>query len=517
MPSYGNRRRLSRVVANRDTVTVSGKAKRHGKNADLVAIESIVTLDDLHQALRRNQITELRVGWKDSDFLQSFRAIKILERGLSVNTSVTSVSIGWRFRNKNVLIRLLRALTRHGETLKHLQIVFQHHTWLPEHILRNLLAQQTKLESIDFHNMCVLRKVSPVPGTACQFCCSENDAWLEVDKIGNCVADTVTGKSGKKRCDGRHCVISRVLIHLHNHQELKSIQLVDCFISDDEARRLADFLHIRGGIAKLSLRGNARFLGAAGLKAICQAPIMDRLDLSLCNLGTEDAIIVAKSVAKRPWPLQELLLCGNYRIDLPGLLALTKQSCCNKLNGLNISFCDIGQSKACHVMKSLQELDRSTPLRQISMQGIPVGDEHVAEAIGELLKQNTSLRVVKLNYPGNFVAVASPELAFVLEGMRHNYEVEELRLVDSRPLCDVEYKLRKDIDFFVKLNRAGRRVFLQKAPASLGSGAPASSKPTNSDSEWLEVLEKAGEDLDVLFWIVKKGAERFHRSGRVNY
>jgi len=578
------RRRRTAVAANDAAAPVSTSSTAASPPAD----PAPETLEDLYWALRRNRVTELRIGWRDSNYLQSHRNVHALERALAVNKSVTTVSIGWRSRD-TVLWEFLQVLTRASKRLQltRLQIVLDRGKWIPEHILRALLMQQTGLVELELQSVRVLRRVDSTGLIHKDFCCTDSSEWLSSTPTSTGSTSTVATSAAqhyqrkyrraaaatshsspdkKKNCN--HSVISRVLVHMYHHGSLKSIQLTDCDITDKDAVDLAEYLHIRGGLARLSLRGNSRYLGRRGLRMICQAPVMQQLDLSLCDLDPIDVQVVAASIAKRPWPLGELVLCGNYRMDTPGLIALTAPACCDKLIGLNISYCDVGPVKAKKFLESLwQNLSPSSALQQINMQGCRLRgrDGDVADALRRILQKNSSLRVVKINDPSDPQNMGAPELLHLLAGLEFNYEVEELH-VDSLA-NDQESLIRRDMDFLIRLNRAGRRVLRASPPnpahqqvkrreepltrhstgitnSASGSSHGGSKSPRNvlqvlqqqtarttvrttrqleqqkrkqSDEEWFRVLEKAGadnEELDVLFWMVREGADRFDSNAR---
>jgi len=139
----------------------------------------------------------------------------------------------------------------------------------------------------------------------------------------------------------------------------------------------------------------------------------------------------------------------------------------------------------------------------------------------------------------------------MLAGLRLNYEVEELQFDSLRN--EHELSIVKKMDFFIRLNRAGRRILLspplpghqrinlKRQKCDRGDSAISSVHHINQsrrqishkskmtaqdgrdtrqqvkqkpDEEWFQVLEKAGEDLDVLFWIVRESAERFDANAR---
>jgi hypothetical protein len=436
------------------------------------------TLDDLCSALRHNRTHELRLGYnKSAHFVLGKQSAHMIERALRHNTSVTHVSIGLKNLDKRshrrAVYKILFAVAKYLQRqVTHLQIVLN--DYLSEHVLKTVLCHLTSLVSLELHGVHVLGGSS---------CCCSSETWR----------DSLV-------CD--HNVVSRVIVTSTKSTRLKSLYLHDCSITDHVAMMLSDFLHARGGISRLSLRGN-RQLGSKGLEVICQAPVMDRLDLSLCDLEVRDALAISESIAKRPWLLKELLLCGNYRMDTAGLVSLTVQACCDKIKSLSISHCDVTDYKACKIIENLQKLTDNSVLQKLTMQGSNIGTPEVSEALCQLFALNTSLRVVKLDNPAAPKNFGPPELEDMLKGLETNYELEEFHYDSLRSF--EETKIRMRIEFLMKLNRAGRRFLRRKQPVL----KPQTHKNTNEREEWLSVLEKAGQDMDVLYWIVKESADRF--------
>jgi len=314
-------------------------------------------------------------------------------------------------------------------------------------------------------------------------------------------------------CD--HSVVTHcILPQYHHHKNLKVLALVECDLTDDKVICLADFLHIRGGIAELSLRSNRKLTGR-GLKIICQAPVMKRLDLSLCDLEPPCAEAVAQGIAARPWPVEELLLAGNYRMGSPGLLALTAAGCCQKMVALNLSYCDCKYYRSVMILNALARLDATTTLRRVAIHGMVVGNELVATALQQLLSSGTPLRSIQLNDPKDPKPMNASQLRIVWQGVQQSYDLEEL-LIDSRHTPE-ELQVWHEIDFTLRLNAAGRRI-LRSPP---NEPRVYSGFPVQPVDDWFQVLEKAGNDtqehddhLEVLFWIVREGADHFEQRER---
>lgn len=428
------------------------------------------SLAELCAALKANELEELKLGWKSSDFLTARRSIPLLERALSNNTSVTSVSIGWRKKEKMLLIKALGLIGGHCKELTKLQLVLD--DWIPEPLLLNLLAQQTDLVELDIRMTRVMRRD----------CCREFDRCPVVMQ---------------SVCD--HSVISRVVVRLNNHAALTTLKLMDCNMNDSAAVQLAAFLQERGGIDTLSLRNN-RTLRGRGLAAICQAAVHESLDLSLCDFDGEDAEIIADALAVRETVLGELKLCGNYQIDIDGMLKLTSAACCEKMQALDVSHCGYTDSKAVKTLSALSKLGVSQ-LRRLTMEGMLLTSNEAVRALCQLLSSASSLRVISIDKSTehNQNQIGVQQLQSVLEAVQDNYEIEQLDI--GRHLTLVW----RQIEFYLGLNRAGRRI-LRAQPAVVGRRG---SNAAVDEADWYDVLAGSGGDMSTLYWIVRESAERF--------
>lgn len=439
--------------------------------------EPATNLENLLFLLKNNQVSELRLGWQDCDFLTSKRSALSIARALKQNTSVSSVNIGWKRFSRDSLVIILRAASKYCK-LQSFKLVRD--DWVPDRVLSDLLSSQIGLVNLDLQAVFVLSKQQAI-----EYEGTKRYSWR--------IDPTVDS-----------CVVSQCLVHqYHQLQQMKSLCLVDCQLTDEKVICLADFLHIRGGLSKLSLRSN-RLLTGRGLRIICQAPVMRSLDISLCDLDTEDAQEIAQGIATRPWPVGKLLLDGNYRIGTMGLLCLTRQKVCQKIVSLSMNYCDNKDYQAVLVLNALASLKPDTTLQRIALHGSMAGNDVVVVALEKLLSQSNCLRSIQLNDPQSPKPMKPNQLRRVLSGLRENYEIEEL-CIDSLRYAPEENAIWKEIDFFLRLNTAGRRVVKPEKPLRVYPGFPA---PTQDD--WFQVLEKAGQDdLTVLFWIVRQSAYNF--------
>jgi len=476
------------------------------------------SLDDVVQRLRRNEIKELNLGYIQSDFLHGKRYGNVLEKALKQNHSLKTVSIGWRHSNRDSLVKLLRAIAKHC-CLEHLHLVFD--DWLPVPVLNDLLQRQQKLVTIDLQAVTVLSHKNG------HWCCSpkslnSNGVSLQQQQDRayhqshplvrrSWELEQYSRKEVENACD--HSVITHCILHQYGHHpNLKVLQLVECELTDDKLISLADFLHIRGGVAELSLRSNRKLTGR-GLKIICQAPVMKRLDLSLCDLEAADGVAVAQGMAARPWPIGELVLAGNYRMENVGLLALTAPATCQKIVALNMSYCDCKYYRSVMILNALSRLHETTTLRRIQLHGTFVGNDLVATALKQLLMSGTPLRSIQLNDPKDPKPMNAAQLRTVLEGVQQSYDLEEL-VIDTLN-NPAELKVWRDIDFALRLNCAGRRILRSHQEPIGYQGFPVA--PAD---DWFQVLEKAGgqedgDNLEVLYWIVREGADHFEQRERL--
>jgi hypothetical protein len=509
--------------------------------------DDVVSFDDLLRRLRKNDISILRLGWSNSDYFsdssnvgnggshhhQNNSNLSAFERALRMNVSIRSISLGWRL-SKSTLVRILHALTYEGvplHQLRHLKIAILGNEYccnklIPATILTDLFNRQQKLISIDLRSVQVSKsnpqQVHSIPISKSK----QSGAILQQMNIGSVVT---------------HCILPQYRSLL----QLKSLALIDCDVTGDIAIQLSEFLHIRGGIADLSLRSNRKLSltssgGENGLRMICQAPVMRKLDLSLCDLDGLDVAAIADGIASRPWPIGEVVLAGNYRMEYMGLNALLQTVCCEKMVALDVSYCGVTSDRLVKVFNSLTLFTPgNTLLRRMVLRGSVTTSDLVVVALQELLQSECPIRSLHLHDPHEPKPMTLKQLRMIADCMENNYDLEEL-LIDHDVNIDTEHTGRtmdvtsiwKDLNFYLQLNKAGRRILRTPRPVmsqTMISG-PTSSQPRSfpnhplqsilynmPDDDWFRVLEKAGkgDSLDVLNWIVRHSGENHFRNSKM--
>jgi len=124
-------------------------------------------------------------------------------------------------------------------------------------------------------------------------------------------------------------------------------------------------------------------------------------------------------------------------------------------------------------------------LEELNLSRNEINDDG-AEALAKALKHNTRLRKINLyrNKIGTKGGIA------IADALRtHNMTVEDLDLQYNRVTCTTELNPLKDIRYFTRLNRAGRRLLrCPNLPVSL----------------WPLVLSKANYQADVRFYLLRE-------------
>jgi hypothetical protein len=469
--------------------------------------EEPTTLDDLCWRLKHNELTKLKVGFgeENDDYLTSTRNAEKLERALRHNTSLRHVAIGWRHSSRDAMCILVRAVAKYTRLVS-LQLILD--DWLPESLLRLLVHNQaTTLETLDIRCVQVLRR-NPLGKLCCEI--TVPASYSESVRSTSTSSTRSSSQRGATKtipdrfsstCD--HCIISRVLIQLRGSYfpRLKSLQLHDVGMQDSHAVMLADFLHIRGGLEELVVRSN-RSLGPHGVSILCQAPITKTLDLSLCDMDPKTAAALAPAIAARSFPLGELLICGNYRMGTPALLRLFQPTVCRKLKAINISYCDINDHRVNEMLSALSSLDQSSRLERLIVNGSLVANERTATSWAQLLEKNLSpLRCIHMNDPKQPKIWSRQQLEILAEGLRNNYELEDLKFDTFFQSLELRSILSK-IQFYLRLNQAGRRILLLRKNEG------------DENVDWFDVIARGGNDLDVTYWLVRHSGDLFEQRYR---
>mmetsp|Transcript_24278 Transcript_24278/g.37423 ORF Transcript_24278/g.37423 Transcript_24278/m.37423 type:complete len:292 (-) Transcript_24278:352-1227(-) len=171
-------------------------------------------------------------------------------------------------------------------------------------------------------------------------------------------------------------------------------------------------------------------------KVKVNSPSFVELDLRSAQLGNEGLCSLTQALQHNT-NLKVLLLSDNGIVGGEGILPLAKL-----LSGRSI----VGGTNVRHNGCGIEELD---------LQGNQLGDSGSQVIADLLLPHNTTLR--ELYVPGNSFSDQGKQL--LLEGLTQNYFLHHFVIRnDSQRLVLSDAALHKQINFYLRLNRAGRRI-----------------------------------------------------------
>ena len=536
------------------------KLKREGGTIPLPSF-----WEDVLYQLKHNDLIELRLGWHDSQYIPCIRSLSALSKALRNNTSLRRVNIGYKWhRRRDLLLQLLVTLADsiRPHQLQSIQLVLTNDI-VPASVLSRLLQSQTSLSSLILQTLTmqnlVWKGMEKALDSSSLSSAGTNTSMSETTSSSRFATSTsrhttesnrrqVRGTAKRLSKDGQHSLTTTpnnaILVPLvldsfianYQYQVMTELRLVDCDLDDKGAILLAE-----GIIATsiLSVRGN-RLLSGQGAASLISSDKSMSLDLSLCDFDAVDFATIAEALRTRNTPLQELLLRGNYRMELCGLQDLF-QVCPCVVQSLDLSYCDISENMTIYIFKALmdhvQKSRRATShdaalpfdssssfscaasnhivLQELSIHGCRIGGIAATDALVALLHQNSSpLRALGLEDDKNDRKyISKRQMHSIAEAMRNNYEMESLTF-DFFKNRD-EQRIWKEIEFWQSLNRGGRRVL---RPALFDStGAPDSSKGSvakalREDMDcWIKLVDTATTQtgLEPLYWVIRNSAGRF--------
>lgn len=541
-----------------------------------IATSSHSELEDLLNSLRCNRLIELRLGWQDAvNAIPNGRVLHSLSKALKINTSLRRISIGWHwFRTKPDL--LLQILVTFAESIRPQQLQRIHlvlNRSIPASVLNKLLSSQTALSLIHLQAVTVRNKPSPrnsiqnkgsnnsdrmtertVLDGGYSYCNSDE----EVAKLTPSPRRSKWTKQGavpqglfSKRKVGDVAaaapssvvpIVWKSLLEHHHHKVLSDLRLIDCDLEDGDVLELAEHML---QTSYISVRGNRRLTGRAGAALVHVAQAS--LDLSLCDFTHYDCVIIAKAVEQRRKrmdddhtpTLQEFCFAGNYRMELSGFDALL-ETCPYVFTSIDFSFCDLTEVITVHILQTLAAMGRREEnwriqdhnnqdirncsdyicLQDLTMKGCRIGSEDASHALVTLLGQNRpALRSLTLNDDRNerkyLSLVQMEQIAAV---MPENYHVQQL--------CFDYHKNRNEqrkwneIDGWLKLNRAGRRLLLWGSSSSdrnhlspkrgTTDSAVMAAALVSEQDKWMDLLNsvKAENNMDLIYWVIRNSVER---------
>jgi hypothetical protein len=392
--------------------------------------------DLLCRRLVENETNALQLGWIAADYYTKDELGKLTD-AMKSNTSVTSVSIGWSLRQRSLLI-ILEAVAC-MENVQHLSLVL--HTELPDWAFDHL-KDCVSLRILDVRNV----------------------------RVHTCHPFVF----------GPHCFASREMFYQDHNivhvlpqlDGISSLKLIDCDIQYEQVQVICKHATERiKPLRELSLAHNTT-ISSSGIQCLLRANIQ-RLDLTGCEIPPPGARAIASTLLSLDLssPLRKLCLSRNIYLGA-GLIPLLDASC-QWLVHLDLGFCKIPTDVV------FESIPPRCTLRELSMQGY---EEY--PGLQNFLIRNQSLRSLIVNNPEDRTRVAYDTYKQLNRGLAQNYFLENVQ-VDWGDSGHVK------IDFFLKLNKAGRKILL-------GRGG-----------DWAQVLASASSDAESLYWLLCNGVLLF--------
>ena len=554
--------------------------------------------DILHQ-LKHNQLVELRLGWQDSAYCPGLRALSTsLRKALRQNTSLRRICIGWNHWQKrhDVLLHLLTVLAESIRThqLQSIHLVLTNDC-IPASVLTKLLHSQVSLSSLtlqtisvyndddhdnkqgkDYHHVEQRDSRNGIRSTTDWT--SGGDLTTNTASSLSSLVDTCNNHNTVYNLPRRvtkdrhglfkllmpnsttvvpvvvnallqpHSPVSYSSSQAHHHPYvLSELRLVDCDLKDHDIQHLAKSLL---PTSVISIRGN-RCVTGQGVATLIQAQRVVSLDCSLCNLHAGDFQLVAQALlsssghsprktatsSSNGLQLQELILRGNYRMELTGLQALLEVAP-YVIESLDLSYCDWSEDMTLYLFQTLRDMGHQAlvhkaaaplspsnkyhpttttmALRHLQVQGCRMRATRATEYLVQILQQNQPpLQSLAVHDDRNDRKYLSPtQLQAIAHAMQTNYELQDLHVDYFKNRT--EQQLWKEIQFWQVLNRAGRRILVSSTSSSSSSSNPTITtsleKQYREDWQaWIHLLQVAHSQpgLDSLYWVVQHSAERF--------
>mmetsp|Transcript_17982 Transcript_17982/g.34282 ORF Transcript_17982/g.34282 Transcript_17982/m.34282 type:complete len:549 (+) Transcript_17982:178-1824(+) len=517
------------------------------KDKDRSRVESetgMNTMDDLVNGLRSNRLRTLSLGWVESDFIRSDKSVATLEKAWQRNRSVTDVSIGYKIgqtntykvvegpvegsvgvpvhtRNRRLLCLTLDRLLAQKSSHYILSLRLVLSDWIPEHLLHAVLKQHVHLQAIEFFGVTcrtVVRSnttqslrsdsgLAPVVESNTLSTRSEFAAapaakrFLKKKRRGVANISMLNRPSAEGEFKGSRRtepvdIVSVVMPHLVRvNSPLKSLKLIDCGLVDDDISYLVNAIQGKN-LTILSLRANRYLTGTGVMELVSTSAVTDELDLSLCDFNCFDGPAIGAALAQRKVPLKRLIMCGNYQLDVHGLVALVQPAVLQKVKALDLSYCELGESRTSRILQQLLA-SHATPtmLREIKLQGCAVTSNVSRRALINLMSApHSRIRRFILNdtvETGKYWSTDGLEEVAAVMPLNYDVEVLDLDFMNTSPNAKVWGKIKP----LLELNRLGRRVVLPSRNVS--------------DAEWIHgIYEASKKDLDTLYWFVRHSTER---------
>jgi len=439
--------------------------------------------------LEQNTLVDFRLGFDEGEFRSKRDVeslIQVIEEKfhcqikLHKYSCLKSISIGWRLPNfalGPVLQSVVPGLLQGPVRVKHIQLVLNDNPPIPEACLRRILSWHS-LESLDLRSI-TMRVVSTPSTTSTSKPQSPRRKRLHSSR---------SKKVGTEETKNwKYANIVDILPHVSPN--VRALKLMCCGIRKDHIQKLCHHIrHKMHGLKRLSLRQNFYLRG--GYDDIFALKGIESLDLSLCDLDQDDGYCIARALQKcENESLRQLCLSGNYQLG--SSLAEIVRAGVTRLSAMDCSFCEVSTKTQKLVFDILaeeplpSESEMGFTLRCLRMQGIELN----VPAMVNCIRNNHSLRSLVVDHPREERSLEWDEMRDIVAALEFNYSLEILTFdVIHRFYSDV----LKDINFWLKLNRCGRRALLQ----------------TNQDyHSWSNIVTQAAmsNDHNILFWLLKHG------------
>jgi len=469
-------------------------------------------LQAIKAKLEQNSLVELRLGFEGGDFrskrdVQSL--IEVIEEkfhhqlSLHKYSCLKSISIGWRLPNfalGPVLQSVIPALLQEPVRITHLQLILNANTPIPEGCLRRILSWPS-LESVDLRSMTLhvlsttLSRVQLTPPKE-QPAARRNLLLKKQLRTHNSKSKKAVSEESN---NWKQTNIIQIIPHISS--SIKTLKLMGCGINRDHVPKLCEYIRRRlHGLTELSLRQNFTLEG--GYLDLFSLRGIRSLDLSLCDLDQNDGYRIGRAIEKyENEDLKDLNLAGNYRLSasVPDII----RAGAVKLSHMDCSFCGVNNKTQEEVFDILAEepsQSSSPPLplhnsknctiQSFHMQGIILND---VNGLVKCIRNNSSLRSLIIDHPRETRSMSLEGIQKIVAALHSNYSLEILKFDTIPKQCS---KSLKDLDFWLKLNRCGRRALLQT---------------NESVNSWSTILIQAAKsnDHNVLFWLLKHGSVTF--------
>lgn len=487
-------------------VTTTSFSSRTSKKKWSPSHKSVEEITQLLKAEQGPRLEELKLCWREprtkneSVGLLTKKNVAGLEKAIKKTPSlITHLSLGWKHGgDRKSLIQLLQVFINHSnapalELVDSVELVLA--TWVPDStLLQLLLLYASRLKSLKIQSTRMKVRTTKAKPDLFQ------NTYQSVHAIDYVLEEESVAKifTNPKLTDAL--------------TSLKSLSLIDCDVLDEEVDIVIAFLVLRSEgkvngastIENLSLRSN-RHMSPDALQKLVQAPVSHSLDFSLCDIKNLGVTALARAFApdnRESWRqqnsviLKKLIISGNYQIDERGFSQLCR-SVPYQVQNWNMSYCDITDHQSRVILQELVTplLLPSTPLQELTLQGLKINNPVACEAIQRILLNNRSLTTLVMNDPKYPNPTSVPNMRTIADGLRHHYGLQELQL-DMRPLraketkCGVLLQVVDTFEFYLALNRAGRRMLQNSHQID--------------KAVWVEALLDASLSgrLDVLYWML---------------